>query len=465
MRKLLILFFIISGWLVKGQNQQLLYNFEDLPQSLLLNPAAEPTFDFHVGVPLLSKASFSAGTSGVTLHDIYSASDTTAFGNRVLNALRDMGNNEFLSVHQQLELLSVGWRGKSGVYYSAGIYQETDAFVYIPRDIGLAVLEGYTSNRNSSYSFSDVAFTAEVLNVYHFGISMEQSRQLTYGVRGKLYSSALNIQSVGNGGEYYNLPGSRFNTYLPYVTNAHVTIRSSGLPSFIDTEGDPGLVREQMTKGLFFGGGLGVGLDLGMSYKFDYNWRVTGSILDLGVIAHFSEVETYNYWGDSREGVVDLEYTFPKPYPLEEIDEFVTDLEDIFLDETTHEAYLAMRPLKLNAAVDYGWGEDVYPCDPTREQVRTRFHNYVGVHLFSMLRPKGFIPAASLYYDGKIMNGLRGKVTYTVDSFSYYNLGAMMSAQVGPFNVYLAADNLLGYSNLAKSHGASLQVGAQFIFD
>ena len=32
------------------------------------------------------------------------------------------------------------------------------------------------------------------------------------------------------------------------------------------------------------------------------------------------------------------------------------------------------------------------------------------------------------------------------------------------FNVYLAVNDILGYTNLAKAHSASLQLGMQFVF-
>ena len=37
-----------------GQNKQILYNFGDLPQNLMLNPGAEANYKYHIGIPLLS---------------------------------------------------------------------------------------------------------------------------------------------------------------------------------------------------------------------------------------------------------------------------------------------------------------------------------------------------------------------------------------------------------------------------
>jgi len=72
--------------------------------------------------------------------------------------------------------------------------------------------------------------------------------------------------------------------------------------------------------------------------------------------------------------------------------------------------------------------------------------------------------ALTTYYDRKFSNNFRAKISYTVDDFSYYNVGLLVSTKIKKFNFYIAADNLAGYFNLAKSQSASLQLGMQFIF-
>ena len=56
------------------------------------------------------------------------------------------------------------------------------------------------------------------------------------------------------------------------------------------------------------------------------------------------------------------------------------------------------------------------------------------------------------------------KATYTLDTFSYTNIGLGLSGNIGKFNVYLLADNLLEYRDLAKANSLSFQFGFNFIF-
>lgn len=459
-----MLLMIYSGFTALGQNQQLLYNFESLPQSLLLNPGAEPAFNFHAGIPLLSKVHASGGSTGVTIYDIFKIDPATTLSDRIKTSLASMNNRDFGMAHQQVEILSVGWRGKEDTYYSAGLYQELDVFGYVPSELALMIWEdSLTTARH--FDFSDIAFTADMVNVWHFGITKKQDRYTTFGVRGKIYSSALNIRSTSNSGSYTMYEGSKPNTYFPMVHQADIQIRTSGVGRLADTDGTYKEVRDEVLGGLFFGGDLGLGVDFGFTRRFNYNWKVSGSVLDLGFIYNFQDVETYEYWGDSRGATVELEYNYPEDKPLDRVDHLITDLEEIFEDDTFHDSYLALRPIKLNAGVDYGWGEDLEPCHYLHRPHRKRFNHYLGLQLFSVIRPQRIIPAATVYYDGKLFNGVRGKFTYTADSFSYTNIGALVSAQMGWLNVYLGADNLLSLADLAKSHQASLQMGVQVIIN
>ncbi|NJX17015.1 DUF5723 family protein, partial [Tamlana crocina] len=89
---------------------------------------------------------------------------------------------------------------------------------------------------------------------------------------------------------------------------------------------------------------------------------------------------------------------------------------------------------------------------------------HVGAQFFAMKRPRGLNYATTLYYDRTFNEKFRGKLTYTADSYSFSNIGLLLSATISNFNVYIAADNLLDYANLAKARNASVQLGFQLLF-
>ncbi|HLU80654.1 MAG TPA: DUF5723 family protein, partial [Flavobacteriaceae bacterium] len=83
----------------------------------------------------------------------------------------------------------------------------------------------------------------------------------------------------------------------------------------------------------------------------------------------------------------------------------------------------------------------------------------------SIFRPKGPQMAGTLFYHRRLAEFLSAKATYTVDSYSFSNVGLGVSADIGKVNFYLAADNLIKYGNLAKAKSVSLQFGFNIIID
>ena len=109
-----------------GQNRQLLYDFYEIPQSLMVNPGVKTLEKWHVGIPALSGFSFQAGTSGVTVNDLF-ANDGVDFTTKVRERVLDaMTRRDDFSTTSQIEGFQVGFRGRNRPddYYSFGMYGE-----------------------------------------------------------------------------------------------------------------------------------------------------------------------------------------------------------------------------------------------------------------------------------------------------------------------------------------------------
>ena len=73
--------------------------------------------------------------------------------------------------------------------------------------------------------------------------------------------------------------------------------------------------------------------------------------------------------------------------------------------------------------------------------------------------------AGTLVLYKKVWQHLSIKTTYTLDHYSAKNIGAGMFLNIAGVNLFLAADNLLQMSNLAKANSVSLQVGLNYILN
>lgn len=469
------LVFIIASFCTTAlycQNKQLLYDFQEIPQALLLNPGMQTSFDWYGGVPLISGISAQGAISGITVNDLF-ANDGLDINDKVRDRLIfGMSQRDDFSSINQIEIFNGGFRNKNNpdLFYSFGMYLETDVINYWPKDLAILAYEGNANQLGRRFDLSHLKTRGDVLNVMHFGVNKQWNRNLTVGARGKIYSGILNFKSSNNDGYFLTDVGQ--NNLLSNTLVADMMLRTSGFEALSDAAdvGGKELAKTLVKRGLF-GGDLGLGLDLGFTYNLNSQTLITGSILDLGFIYHSSDIRTFTLDGRARnEGV---EIILPDALVDPNADfwqELVDEIEALIPFEENNKGYLTFRPTKLYGSYRYNWGlpnTEIEDCDcdisaGNRNQ-RFRYLNSVGAQLFVINRPRGPQAALTAFYQRRLGNVLALKSTYTIDKYSFSNIGLGFSLQAGPVNFYLMADNLLAYRNLADTHYASLQLGLNIL--
>lgn len=469
MRFLLSFILFLMGVLAISQNKQILYGFDDIPQSLMLNPGAKVNWKKHYGIPFLSQFHINAGSSGVSAYDIFKTGNDN-INDRITSKIFEMKNTDFFTATQQLELINFGWRARNEIYFSGGIYQEFDFIAYFPRDLAILTWEGNRDYLDYEFDLGEVSTTGDFMTVYHFGANKQLSEKLTVGVRLKLYSSMFSFRSVDNQGTFVTRLGDADspNIYEHSLENVDMTVQTSGYASLRDLDGASQVTKEILGRALF-GGNIGIGMDFGINYDINKVWSISASAQDIGAIFHSKNVESYRAHGNYTLDGINL--IFPPLSAGESTFPYYDDLEDEIEREipidTLHNSYVQFRPLKLNAAVTFGFGRfnASGECD-CLNMAGSQLHGQgLGLQVYSIFRPKAPQMAATLFYYRRLTRSLSAKAAYTVDSFSYYNVGLGMSANFGKLNFYLAADNLLWYNNLAKAKSVSLQLGFNIIID
>ncbi|RDY60674.1 DUF5723 family protein [Flagellimonas nanhaiensis] len=460
-----------------AQNKQLLYDFYEIPQSLMINPGVKTLEKWHTGIPVISGLSFQAATSGVTVHDLFADDGidfTTKVRERVLDA---MSRKDDFSTTSQIEGFNVGFRGKNRPddYYSFGMYGETDIIVYWPRDLAILAFEGNGgANIGRSFDLGDLSLRGEMVNVFHFGINRKLSNTLTVGARAKLYSSIFQFQSTGNSGSFITTQGQN-NIYTSRI-EANMRLRTAGADEIIDIlEEDTSTTQKDLTslftKRVLLGGNLGVGFDAGFSYNLNPQTTITASVLDVGFIYHSKDVRNFTLKGSAiTEGI-----TVFLPEDINDVDndlwqELVDDIEASLPYEENDNGYISLRPIKAYGSIryDFGQAEDRIEncgCGINVKEASNPdlYRNSVGGQLFLQYRPRGIQPALTAFYQKRLGRAFSFKTTYTVDKYSLSNVGLGLNFQAGPVNFYVMGDNLLGYQNIADSHYASLQFGFNII--
>ncbi|MCL6264939.1 DUF5723 family protein [Flagellimonas myxillae] len=478
LRSQFFLITLFSLGLVHAQNKQLLYDFYEIPQSLILNPGVKTSEKWHTGIPVISGLSFQAGSSGVSVNDLF-ANDGIDFTTKVRERLiQGMSRKDDFSTTSQIEIFNVGFRGKNRPddYYSFGMYGETDIIVYWPRDLAILAFEGNGgANIGRSFDLGDLSFRGEMVNVLHFGINRKLGNSLTVGARAKLYSSIFQFKSTSNKGSFTTRLGQD-NIYETSI-DVDMELQTAGANEFIDiAEEDTSNTKSDMIdlfrKRALLGGNLGLGFDAGFTYNLNPQTTITGSILDVGFIYNAKDVRNFTVNGSvTNEGLT--------VFLPEDITELDNDLWQDLVDEVeaavpygeNDSGYISLRPVKLYGSFryDYGEMETTFTEDcgcaisVTEKTNRNMYRNSVGAQLFMMKRPRGIQAALSGFYQRRLGGTLALKTTYTVDKYSLTNIGLGLNLQAGPINFYIMGDNLLAYRNVADSNYASLQFGFNII--
>lgn len=466
------LFCLLCGSAVFAQNKELLYDFNEIPQALLLNPGMETDFKWFAGVPLLSGISGYAGSNGVSVNDIFADDGidiNIKFREKALDVLQP--RDEF-SATVQLDYLNGGFRAANPtIFYSFGGYLEMDNITYWPKDYAALLFDGNADQLNQRFDLSDLKSRGSVVNVMHFGINKYMDRNLTLGIRGKLYSGIIDYNTTSNKGYLVNTQGQ--NNILATTLNADMRLRTSGIQA-LDDANDSGSLANTMVKRALFGGDLGLGVDLGFTYHLSERTMITGSVLDLGFLYHANDAKSYSLEGSATiEGIqINILEDFAN-LNRDFWQDLVDEVETLVPFQTDTKGYVTFRPTKFYGSLRHDFGKrdggiaDPIDCDCTATAIgrglRSKYRNSVGAQVYMINRPRGPQMALTGFYTRRVGNILALKATYTADKFSYTNIGLGLNLQAGPVNLYLLADNLLSYQNIAASNYASFQFGLNII--
>ncbi|MDV7140268.1 DUF5723 family protein [Maribacter sp. TH_r10] len=469
-KRFLVITLFLAGISMHAQNKQLLYDFNEVPQALMINPGMETDFSWYAGIPALSGISFQAGSSGISVNDIF-ADDGLDINDKVRDrAIYGMSVQDELSGTYQLEIFSGGFRGKDpSVFYSFGLYNEGDAIGYWFRDYAILGYDGNADRLNERFDLSHLKTRGEMLNVFHFGVNKQMNKDLILGARGKIYSSIFDFNSVHNDGYFVTTEGE--NNIYASTLNADMELRTSGVNAIDHALDDDDVAATIIERGLF-GGNLGLGVDLGFTYYLNPQTVVTGSLLDLGFIYHANDVENFTLQGEAT--IEGMEIILPDALvdPNQDFwQNLVDDVEEFIPFEKEYSSYVTFRPTKLYGSIRYNFGEPMQGAASCDCDYRTggksrniiKYRNSIGGQLYMINRPRGPQSAITAFYQRRFGNFMTMKATYTADKFTFTNVGLGASIQAGPVNFYLMADNLLAYSNIADSNYTSFQFGLNII--
>ena len=447
MNKSLLLLFLVVIIPLKAQ-QQLAFSFVESPQTLMLNPGAETNFSSHYGVPILSNVNISFGNTGFQMGDLF-LNDSRDFKVKFEEVLAKIDARDYFQMNAVTDVLNVGFRINNKTYVSFGFYEAMDFIFYMPKDLIELMYYGNEPFLDRTFSFSQLSMKTDFLGVLHAGISKKVNEKLTLGARVKIYSSGFNIETTNNSGTLTTFRNDE-NILRQSLSNYDVEIRTSGV------EGD-------IFSNTFLGGNLGLGMDLGLTYHFTPQLEFTGSILDVGFINHSKGIRNFSSKGDYVFDGINFEFPDSANF-VDYWDEFEEDLDAKVPSQEDQESYHSWRPMKLNAALKYSFGEKRSKSCYAKTH-KQYYYNSIGFQIHTIMRPLKPQFSFTSFYEMSLSKKIHTKFTHTMNDYSSTIFGAGLSLQISKVNLYGLVDNILGVADLSTINNISVNFGMNIIID
>ena len=437
----IVLFFVL-GISVQAQANNTLYFMKGVPQANRVNPAYQPQCKFYIGIPMLAPAISNVSSNSLAWNDLVYHNPVRP--DSLITFLHPEGSKEaFLNNLRPVNLvisdigsslISCGFRTEVG-FFTMDITSRWDGNVYIPGDLPRMLIKG--AGDGEKYDLNGIGADLMAFDEISVGWSGQILDNLTIGARAKLLFGIGNITtkssnlSLTTSTENWHLVSDmQFNASLPF---AEVTYDEDGNIGEIEIDEElksPNF--SSISQYMFNGKNLGFGLDLGVNYRPLEELQLSLSVVDLGFIHWKDEVHQLDYT---------TEYDFTgfelNPFELSDdysfgdfIDSSVSMLSDSlasFAEFTPGTAYSKRLNTKLYIGVSY----DVTPSINFGLLSRTDFLNGSVTEQ---------VTASANFHTGRILNF---SLSYSYMSNYFRNIGAGISLNAGPVNLYLVSDNAL----------------------
>lgn len=464
-KKIFIVCWVFISTISYSQNQQLLYGFAEMPNTLMVNPGAETNFKFHAGIPALSGLFLKVGSSEATIADLF-LTDNISFNTKFINLTQKLTDRDFIDFNTKIDVLNGGYRLNEKMYLTFGLYQEIDFIGYFPDDIVDFAYYGNGSNFSKTIHLSQLKFRGDILGVIHAGLSYKINPKLNIGGRVKIYSGSVHVSSNNNSGTFSTVNGDD-NIYKHYLNNINFNFKSS---SFLDDEDNVSLKVNDVIGNTFLSENIGVGVDVGFTYHYTPQIEVSGSILDIGFINYSKNTKNVHMSGshdfDGIEVMFDESNTdYWQPLNIDYLAELDKEFKANIPQKNTEDSFVSWRPIKFNSSIRYSFGRTRTNKECFDDTFKTYYDNSVGFQLYAITRPLSTQVAGTLFFEKSLTEKFHTKFTYTADAYSVTNVGVGFSGQIGKFHMYGLLDNILKLGDLSDAKSASLQFGFNLIFD
>lgn len=422
---------------LSAQSGLTLYNFNAVPQSLHMNPGYDQQTRLWIGLPAISGVYVGYHNSAFTPLDLLeTGTDVNENMEEIINNLDD--NSQF-NFRNEIDLLAVGFRTEVG-YFTVGSRLTNDYVTDYPRDLMRFAWYGNTTEDLREANLSDWDF--ELISRYDYYIGWQSKfldDKLSVGVRAKYIFGLANTYAERTNIGIVTQDDSR----LELETD--MLIRTSGAVDFVNEGGFDNIDYTST----IFPENQGFGIDLGGTYDINDKFQVSASVIDLGFINWKANVQDLRSEGFFEFDGVDADLAADQPVD-ENIFEDIQDsiFEAFEFDTIPGESYRRALSSRIFIGGNYRISEK----------------HSVGALIQSRFFDGQIYNNYSVNYVGRVSRAFQYTVSYSIINNTFNNIGAGLSARLGPVQLYLVSDNVLHMIFPASLQTTNLRLGINLAF-
>jgi len=427
-----------------SQQDNTLFFMHELPQANFVNPAVQSNCKLFIGFPALSSIHINYSNTAFTFNDAFTTSNKTdSLYLNLDNIISKMSGTEIISTDVDLTLFTAGIFIKN-YYVTLSINEKGKLYNTIPSDMLKLGWYGNTSFIDKKASLSGLRINANNYHEIALGVAKTIDSKWQLGFKTKILFGLGNIYTRKTNGSIYT--DNKFFA-IDLALNSNI---NSSLPIDITTDNTGNITDVQLKNDfsvqsyLLNFNNYGVAFDFGFIYKINKNATLSGSLLDLGTIFWNNDLNNFFIDGNMLyEGPVEGS-NFQDPNYF---DRFTDSLEAIFMPELKSITF--SNPLVPKAYIGLTYNLNKYIN--------------AGVLYRSDLYRNTIHPSVTLSLNTLNLKFISFSTSYTLQNSEYSNFGAGMGVKIGPIQLHIISDNIVGYFNLADTRNVNLRFGLSII--
>lgn len=260
----------------KAQNLLSLYHLENIPQSVIVNPAMTPRANLYIGIPLLNSMHLGL-TSDIPVSSLIQSKGGENY--TITDARYDylplylkMGRAANFNMALEVAPIVFGFRVNETDYFTFSWREKLNVGIAVPRDLFKIMERGLPDGTN--LDLSPLSANVNYYREFSFGYSTELTKKLRLGANVKLLQGIVAGKTNLNKFEV-NTSKDEWNLALDGEVYATDSIKA--LENMLNGGGI-------VDKAVLNFDNLGGAIDLGAVYELNEKWTFSGSVIDLGFI-------------------------------------------------------------------------------------------------------------------------------------------------------------------------------------